>query len=244
MAGCLRHILSAVLACCLCAAPALAAPNVTGATVGFIGQLGTQAPGLDIAAAPGVVPMMVGPLVATFDASPEAAAAAERTAGLSAIAEAAALLRMNAEVLRRWLREGRIHGVKVGRGWRISEEALAALTRHDWPGNVRELFNTIEQAFVLSGGERVVYAQHLPPAVRIRVAKSLLFRGRGEGGEGHGEETEKSLPTLKDFKTAMEKDYLRRLLRLHGKDIRKMISVSALSRSHLYAMLKKHGLED
>jgi formate hydrogenlyase transcriptional activator len=34
----------------------------------------------------------------------------------------------------------------------ISEEFLAALTRHSWPGNVRELQNSIERSVILSSG--------------------------------------------------------------------------------------------
>ena len=126
----------------------------------------------------------------------------------------------------------------------MDPEFMDMLRRYEWPGNVRELFNTIEQAFVLSGAEKTVYAQHLPQAVRIRVAKSRLFREREEAveEESAGRDGE-SMPSLKDFKTSMEREYLQRLLRAHGKDIPKMLSVSGLSRSHLYAMLKKHGLE-
>ena len=127
----------------------------------------------------------------------------------------------------------------------MDSELMDMLRRYDWPGNVRELFNTIEQAFVLSGSEKTIYAQHLPQTVRIRVAKSMLGKGRKDDPEAvkavGGEE--QTLPSLKEFKAMMEKDYLQRLLRTHGKDIPKMLSVSGLSRSHLYAMLKKHGLD-
>jgi two-component system NtrC family response regulator len=124
----------------------------------------------------------------------------------------------------------------------MDPEFVEMLKRYDWPGNVRELFNTIEQTFVLSGAEKTVYAQHLPQAVRIRVAKSMLVKGK-EGDEGEAqEESGESLPSLKDYKASMEKEYLLRLLKVHSKDIQKMISVSGLSRSHLYAMLKKHDL--
>ena len=34
----------------------------------------------------------------------------------------------------------------------FTDEAMAALSRHDWPGNVRELENAIERAVVLAGG--------------------------------------------------------------------------------------------
>jgi two-component system NtrC family response regulator len=128
----------------------------------------------------------------------------------------------------------------------MDPELVEMLKRYDWPGNVRELFNTIEQAFVLSGAEKTVYAQHLPQAVRIRVAKTKLGKGRADGEAGPEEaleEVEEALPTLKDFKTSKEREYLLRLVGSHGKDIQKMLAVSGLSRSHLYAMLKKHDLE-
>jgi two-component system NtrC family response regulator len=125
----------------------------------------------------------------------------------------------------------------------MDPEFVEMLKLYDWPGNVRELFNTIEQTFVLSGAEKTVYAQHLPQAMRVRVAKSMLVREReDDGGEG-ADQSGESLPSLKDYKASKEKEYLLRLLKVHGKDIPKMISVSGLSRSHLYAMLKKHGLD-
>ena len=128
----------------------------------------------------------------------------------------------------------------------MDPEFMEMLKQYDWPGNVRELFNTIEQAFVHSGAEKTVYAQHLPQAVRIRVAKSLLGRGKGEDGAGlevETEEVEEALPTLKDFKMSIEREYLLKLVGAYGKDIQKMLNVSGLSRSHLYAMLKKHDIE-
>ncbi len=34
----------------------------------------------------------------------------------------------------------------------IADEALELLAQHSWPGNVRELYNTLERAFLVSGG--------------------------------------------------------------------------------------------
>lgn len=135
----------------------------------------------------------------------------------------------------------------------MDPEFVEMLRQYDWPGNVRELFNTIEQAFVLSGSEKIVYAQHLPHTVRIRVAKSLLsqtknadglFAGEEKSGLHQGGEAGDAMPTLKDFKAKMEGEYLRKLVRTHGRDIQAMVRFSGLSRSHLYAMLKKHGIEE
>jgi two-component system nitrogen regulation response regulator GlnG len=43
---------------------------------------------------------------------------------------------------------------------RVSDEAMAALLRHEWPGNVRELRNVIRKAALLATD--VVTAEHLP----------------------------------------------------------------------------------
>ena len=46
----------------------------------------------------------------------------------------------------------------------VSEEAMAALMRHDYPGNVRELENIIEHAFVLCRGG-LIEMEHLPASL-------------------------------------------------------------------------------
>ncbi|WP_027192847.1 sigma-54-dependent transcriptional regulator [Megalodesulfovibrio gigas] len=50
------------------------------------------------------------------------------------------------------------------------------------------------------------------------------------------------LPTLKTFKTSMEHVYLEALHRHTNGDVDRMTAVSGLSKSHLYALLKKHQL--
>lgn len=45
---------------------------------------------------------------------------------------------------------------------RISESALNLLKRRVWPGNVRELQHAIERAFILSGNEELLRAEHFP----------------------------------------------------------------------------------
>ncbi|MCI0569881.1 MAG: sigma 54-interacting transcriptional regulator [Myxococcaceae bacterium] len=49
---------------------------------------------------------------------------------------------------------------------RLSEDALSALTSFSWPGNVRQLRNELERIVALHGGERVITAELLSPAVR------------------------------------------------------------------------------
>lgn len=116
------------------------------------------------------------------------------------------------------------------------------LMRYDWPGNVRELFNTVEQAFVMAGAESVVYARHLPAAVRIRVTR-FRIQERVAAEEMSTASRPEELPSLKEWKRRAEREYLMRLLEAHGRDIGRLQAVSGLSRSHLYAVLKKHNLD-
>jgi excisionase family DNA binding protein len=46
---------------------------------------------------------------------------------LLTIEQAAAYLQMNPQVVRRWLREKKLPGFKMGQEWRIDEADLAAL---------------------------------------------------------------------------------------------------------------------
>jgi DNA-binding NtrC family response regulator len=47
----------------------------------------------------------------------------------------------------------------------VTDDALAALCRHDWPGNVRELRNVVESVFTTLRSRRIAPAD-LPPAFR------------------------------------------------------------------------------
>ncbi|WP_029895646.1 sigma-54-dependent transcriptional regulator [Desulfohalovibrio reitneri] len=137
----------------------------------------------------------------------------------------------------------------------FSADFFEVLTAHDWPGNVRELFNVLERAVVASGRERTLYAMHLPPDLRIKAAKARFDPVDGEdtaeesaGSPGDlpgipPEDTLKSgLPSLKQHKILAERAYLSRLLEETDGDVARMLELSGLSRSHLYALLKKHDL--
>jgi hypothetical protein len=65
---------------------------------------------------------------------------------------------------------------------------------------------------------------------------------RGASGEAVFS-TEGGLPTLRVFKEAREREYLELLRRECGGEIVRMLDVSGLSRSHLYALLKKYGVD-
>lgn len=138
---------------------------------------------------------------------------------------------------------------------------LDMLMAHDWPGNVRELFNVLELAVAAAGKEKNLYAMHLPQELRIKVTKAQLSSSPGASQgktspssfadspfdassfEAPGaQELDGPLPSLKEYKERAERRYLARLLQKTGGDVAWMLDISGLSRSHLYALLKKNDL--
>ncbi|WP_246804793.1 hypothetical protein [Desulfosarcina cetonica] len=49
-------------------------------------------------------------------------------------------------------------------------------------------------------------------------------------------------PSLKAFKSMMEQRYLRKLIAMTRGDLAAILSISGLSRSHFYALLKKNRI--
>jgi two-component system NtrC family response regulator len=145
------------------------------------------------------------------------------------------------------------------------------LNNYNWPGNVRQLFNIVEQAFVAAGTGNTIYAMHLSDDLRIKIAKSnLQKKGKLESASKsrsqstqdeftkHEEQRRadsavssavsnllnEDMPSLKEFKGLAEKRYLEELQFRYSGDVAKILKVSGLSRSHFYALLKKHNLKD
>ncbi|MBI4804122.1 MAG: sigma-54-dependent Fis family transcriptional regulator [Desulfovibrio sp.] len=122
------------------------------------------------------------------------------------------------------------------------------LMAYSWPGNVRQLFGVLERALAAAGMEPTLYAKHLPPEVRLEVMKANIERGRRDDKPAPLADPPVqallpgALPTLKAFKEAKEREYLDALLADTGGDLLVMLETSGLSRSHLYALLKKHEM--
>ncbi len=142
----------------------------------------------------------------------------------------------------------------------ISSGFFETLERYSWPGNVRELFNMVERAIIDAGNETQLFAMHLPRSLRIQVAKEQIKTMTGSaafadqppdapdfsvqkiGHDIFSDIFDRDLPSLKLFKSMAEKVYLSELIRQGDGDIGKILEISGLSRSHFYALLKKHRL--
>jgi DNA-binding NtrC family response regulator len=124
------------------------------------------------------------------------------------------------EFLRRFARQNG----KDLRGF--SDAAIDVLCRYNWPGNVRELENVVLQAVVLAKSS-IIDAPDLPK--RIAEAKPVLA----------------GVPSaaLADQLGEPEKQILINALRQHGGNIKRTAETLQISRTTLYAKLKKYEID-
>jgi DNA-binding NtrC family response regulator len=102
---------------------------------------------------------------------------------------------------------------------RISPEAMKILMGYNWPGNVRELENIIEHAFILTK-DAVVGEQNLPLGIRFIVDKEEKISSFEEN----------------------EKRFLARTLEEYRWNKLQVAKKLNISRSTLYAKLKKYNI--
>jgi len=127
----------------------------------------------------------------------------------------------------------------------FSPEFFEVLELYDWPGNVRELQGTVESAFALALHEPVLFPKHLPPNIRVKVARSFLERESQDCLiQEEGENLPQKLPGWKEYKKSHiawgEKKYLEALYSRTGGNIKKAAQLSGLSQPRLYELLRKH----
>ncbi len=123
------------------------------------------------------------------------------------------------EFLRRFARQNG----KDLRGF--TDTAIEVLSRYHWPGNVRELENVVLQAVVLAKSS-LIDASDLPR--RITEAKAVLGAASAALADQLGEP---------------EKQILVNALRQHGGNIKRTAETLQISRTTLYAKLKKYEID-
>lgn len=131
----------------------------------------------------------------------------------------------------------------------ISSEVFEVLEAYQWPGNVRELFNALEATLANALHESTIFARHLPPNVRIAVARSRFERdlptteSQVKTFDSLGD-----MPSWQQFRRshieAGEKKYLQALISLCQGNVLKAAQYSGLSRPHLYGLLRKYAISN
>lgn len=127
-------------------------------------------------------------------------------------------------------------------------EFFETLEAHSWPGNVRELIHTMEHALTAAALDSYLLAQHLPTALRAKVARGRVAPvapSRARVIEEIGIPVD-GVPAFQTFREdaygSIEQKYLQQLMQMAGNDVKEAIRISGLSQSRFYALLKKHGI--
>ncbi|RJP32803.1 MAG: sigma-54-dependent Fis family transcriptional regulator [Candidatus Omnitrophota bacterium] len=125
----------------------------------------------------------------------------------------------------------------------FSPDFLEALAAYSWPGNIRELYHALDRAYFSAQFESRLYPQHLPDHIRIFLARKNLKSLTHPGNPPLPSlPATIELPLLRDFRHAMEKEYLLKLLAASKGNIPEACRISGLSRSGLYTLLQKHQI--
>jgi two-component system NtrC family response regulator len=132
----------------------------------------------------------------------------------------------------------------------FSPDFLETLLAYKWPGNIREFMHVIEESFHASESEPILFAKHLPENIRIQAIRQTLYRSEHQQEPDTKSNafltTPSTLPTLRMCReTALaevEKAYLLQLMDLTRGNIKEACTVAEIGRTHLYNLLKKHGV--
>jgi two-component system NtrC family response regulator len=125
----------------------------------------------------------------------------------------------------------------------FSPDFFDTLVSYAWPGNVRELVNTLDGALAVAGDEPTLFSRHLPMHIRIQKVRASVKKE-----EPIDKSFERSvnatvqLPKLREFRNSLERQYLKDLISLTKRDIKKACQISDLSRSRLYELLSKYDI--
>lgn len=125
----------------------------------------------------------------------------------------------------------------------VSSDFFDCIQAYDWPGNVRELAHAMEHVVIASLNEPTVFATHLPKALRVRVVTSGLAAKDASDEDPHYGTG--PMPSLAEYREMVmnnfEEKYLTDLM-ARCASIQSACDTSGLSRSRLYALLKKYGI--
>jgi DNA-binding NtrC family response regulator len=111
--------------------------------------------------------------------------------------------------------------------------AERVLVEYPWPGNVRELQNVVERAVIMAGGPRI-QERDLPERLRRQAARKPSVPSFD------AEDTLSAV--LRRLETAVEREYLRRVLRKYQGHLGRTADHAGLNRRTLYNKMHSHNL--
>ena len=142
---------------------------------------------------------------------------------------------------------GLLLSVLLGRRWsgdgspRMEPRVFRALMQYDWPHNVRELENAVRTALALSRPDGEITLDCLPDAVRLPAGPEADVAAPRAAPAGV--EPSKRGPGRPRLGDQELRDALPRLMKQHQGNLAKVASELNTSRSQLYRLLKRAGID-
>ncbi len=131
----------------------------------------------------------------------------------------------------------------------FSPDFFDVLCAYTWPGNIREFISTLEEAVNMAKHESTMLSQHLPNRIRIQVARSSVKPKKENFDTDASPKSVSDLSAIPEYQifreTALadvDKKYFQNLIKATKGNIQEACEVSGLSRSGLYAILKKYNI--
>lgn len=124
----------------------------------------------------------------------------------------------------------------------VSPEFIDIIGAYEWPGNVRELINAIDKAVASAKNEPTLYSIHLPSYVKAKVIKNSFIRNTENKKIDSKDYANGKFPLLKVLMENTEKDYLKGLLSFTNGNVKTASDISGISKSRMYARLKKYSI--
>lgn len=118
------------------------------------------------------------------------------------------------------------------------------ITHYAWPGNVRELAHAMEHSVSMAADDPTLFRIHLPVHIRADMIRKELEHPVPETpNPGPGFRESGRIRPLREVLDDTERQYITELMTAINGDVQTACSLSGLSRSRLYARLKKHGIQ-
>ena len=128
----------------------------------------------------------------------------------------------------------------------IAPEFFEVLASYPWPGNVRELINALEHAVSSARGDTLLVPKQLPEHIRIHTVRASVRHRRQPPPKRTILQQFETFPDLQLFRSRaladLERQYLSELIVMARGELEKALHLSGLTRSRIYALLKKYGL--